>query len=109
ETPPLPRTASGVTSLSLPDGNTYQDAYRWRSMKLNFKPINEQVIVITGASSGIGLATARAAAAQGAQLVLASRNEEALRDVEQNLQDRGGRVVHVTADVGNRADVQRIA
>jgi len=78
-------------------------------MKLNFKPINEQVIVITGASSGIGLATARAAAAQGAQVVLASRNEDVLKEIEQEIKARGGDALHVVADVGKRKDVQRIA
>jgi len=44
------------------------------------KSLNEQVIVITGASSGIGLATAESAAQQGAKLVLAARSEEARRN-----------------------------
>ena len=44
--------------------------------KPKLKPISEQVIVITGASSGIGLATARLAAERGAKVVLAARSEE---------------------------------
>ena len=47
-------------------------------MSAKLRKINEQVIVITGASSGIGLTTARMAAEQGAKLVLASRNGDAL-------------------------------
>jgi len=43
-------------------------------MAIELKPLNEQVIVITGASSGIGLAIAEAAAEAGAKLVLAARN-----------------------------------
>lgn len=43
-------------------------------MNVTLKPIDEQVIVITGASSGIGLVTARMAARQGACVVLAARN-----------------------------------
>lgn len=78
-------------------------------MKLNFKPIAEQVMVITGASSGIGLATARAAARQGARLVLASRNEEVLASIEHDIRAGGGEAIHVVADVGHRDDVQRIA
>ena len=50
-------------------------------MKLRLKKLNEQVIVITGATSGIGLVTARMAVARGARVVLAARNEEALRRV----------------------------
>ena len=50
-------------------------------MAVKLKPLADQVIVITGASSGIGLATARKAAKAGAAVVLASRNEDALRTV----------------------------
>lgn len=50
-------------------------------MAAKLKPLNEQVIVITGASSGIGLVTARAAAKAGAKLVLAARSEDALREL----------------------------
>jgi short-subunit dehydrogenase len=77
-------------------------------MNVRLKPINEQVIVITGASSGIGLATAREAAQQGARLVLAARNEEALQEVESSL-DAGGTVVSLVADVSNAENVQKIA
>ena len=78
-------------------------------MKLSFKPLAEQVIVITGASSGIGLATARAAAREGARVVAAARNEDALRDLVKEITDAGGEAIHVVADVGERQDVQRIA
>jgi NAD(P)-dependent dehydrogenase (short-subunit alcohol dehydrogenase family) len=44
---------------------------------VKLRPLSEQVIVITGASSGIGLVTARMAASRGATVVLAARNEEA--------------------------------
>ena len=47
-------------------------------MEMHLKPIREQVIVITGAYSGIGLATARAAARRGARVVLNSRDATAL-------------------------------
>src|SRR5690606_18420170 len=66
-------------------------------------------IVITGASSGIGLATARAAASQGAKVVLAARNGEALANIEGEINARGGQAAHVVADVGRHKDVQRIA
>src|SRR5436853_1717113 len=51
------------------------------AMKMKLKKIKDQVIVITGASSGIGLTTARMAASRGARLVLAARNEEALSEL----------------------------
>lgn len=78
-------------------------------MALSLKPLDQQRIVITGASSGIGLATAREAARRGAKLVLAARNEEALSAVEAEITSSGGEAIHVVADVGRREDVQRIA
>ena len=78
-------------------------------MSIKLKPIAEQVIVITGASSGIGLATAEEAARQGAKVVLAARSGETLQDVVQRIQSAGGTAVEVTADVGSREQVQRIA
>ncbi len=47
-------------------------------MKYDLKPLSEQVMVITGASSGIGLATAKAAAKTEARVMLAARDGEAL-------------------------------
>src|SRR5438105_2112085 len=44
-------------------------------MDVRLRPLGEQVVVITGASSGIGLVTAKKAAAAGARVVLAARNE----------------------------------
>lgn len=78
-------------------------------MKYSLKPVAEQIIVITGASSGIGLATARRAAREGARLVLTSRNEKVLAELVDEIAAAGGRSVYVVADVGERADVQRIA
>jgi len=78
-------------------------------MKLRLKPLREQVIVITGASSGIGLATARRAARQGARLVLAARSEEDLRTLANEIWAEGCQAVHVAADVGLEHDVRRIA
>lgn len=78
-------------------------------MAIPLKPIRDQVIVITGASSGIGLATARAAAAKGAKVVLAARNWEVLQGVENEINAAGGQAIHVVADVSRREDVQRIA
>jgi short-subunit dehydrogenase len=78
-------------------------------MSVSLKPVREQVIVITGASSGIGLVTAQKAAAQGAKVVLASRDGGTLADVERQITAAGGQAAHVVADVSNQDDVRRIA
>jgi short-subunit dehydrogenase len=66
-------------------------------------------MVITGASSGIGLVTARMAAPHGARLVLAARSGEELRQLAHENEGRGGQAIAVEADVGHEEDVQRIA
>jgi short-subunit dehydrogenase/glyoxylase-like metal-dependent hydrolase (beta-lactamase superfamily II) len=73
------------------------------------KPLSSQVIVITGASSGIGLATALAAAERGAKVMLASRNEKILADVAHDIQERGGEARYVVTDVSSRDDLETLA
>jgi short-subunit dehydrogenase len=79
------------------------------SKSLKLKPISSQVIVITGATSGIGLSTARAAAARGATLVLAARNELALKAVCDDLTHKGAKVVCKVTDVGDEAQMRALA
>lgn len=78
-------------------------------MNLQLKSLSAQVIVITGASSGIGLTTARMAAKRGARLVLAARSEEALRQLTEEINSSGGEATFVVADVGHEEDVRRIS
>src|SRR5687768_13859592 len=77
-------------------------------MALTLKPLNEQVIVITGATSGIGLVTARKAAERGAKVVLAARNGDALEKLANEITNNGGEALAVQADVGIEGEVNAI-
>ncbi len=76
--------------------------------KLKLKPINEQVMVITGGTSGIGLATVEMAAKKGARVVFCSRNEQDLFEIEHKLNDIGLSVLAVVADVRNIASLEQV-
>lgn len=81
-------------------------------MQIRLKPLKDQVIVITGASSGIGLVTARMAAKRGARIVLTARNQDALRQLAQEIQgdeSNGGVAAFVAGDVGDEAALRRVA
>jgi short-subunit dehydrogenase len=78
-------------------------------MKISLKRLEEQVLVVTGASSGIGLATARMAASRGARLVLAARSGDALRQLGEEIAQQGGEAAVVVADVSRPEDVDAIA
>ena len=78
-------------------------------MGVRLKKLSDQVIVITGASSGIGLCTAKMAAARGARVVLAARGEEGLLQAVEAIEREGGSAVPVVADVSKPEDAQRIA
>lgn len=73
------------------------------------KRVNEQVIVITGASSGIGLVTAREAARRGAKVVLAARNERDLERAAEEIRRDGGDAIAVPTDVTNYEQVEALA
>jgi NAD(P)-dependent dehydrogenase (short-subunit alcohol dehydrogenase family) len=78
-------------------------------MATRLKPISEQVIVITGASSGIGLATAQEAARQGARVVLSSRDAVDIRQAASDIIAEGGKAVGVVADVGDQRSMEALA
>jgi short-subunit dehydrogenase len=77
--------------------------------RIKLKPLNEQVIVITGATSGIGLATARAAAHAGARVMLLGRDETALKAIAENLNTSGAQADYVIADVRDTSQMQAAA
>src|SRR5215207_2828191 len=79
------------------------------SMTVKLKKLSDQVVVITGASSGIGLVTARLAAKRGASVVLNARNEEALQRVTNEIKTDGGEATYMAGDVGKFDDVKKIA
>jgi short-subunit dehydrogenase len=76
---------------------------------MKLKNISEQTIVITGATSGIGLATARMAAEKGAKLVLIARNEDALRELADEIKSNGGQAIYFAADVADENALREAA
>lgn len=67
-----------------------------------------KVVAITGASSGIGAATARLLAGRGAVVVLGARREDRLRELANEIRDAGGTALTVGTDVTQRADAERL-
>ncbi len=77
--------------------------------KPQLKPLRDQAIVITGASSGIGLVTARTAARAGASVLMVARSEDVLRDLVAEMQAEGHRVEAKAADVGDAEGLKAAA
>ena len=78
-------------------------------MKVQLKPLSQQRLVVTGASSGIGLATARKAAAAGARVLLAARDAAALAGICDAIARDGGAADYLAVDVGCEDAVQQLA
>ena len=70
--------------------------------------IKDKVIAITGASRGIGEATAMMLAGRGAKVVLMALSSEELQAVASRIADAGGAVAHLTGDVRRRDDLMRL-
>lgn len=77
-------------------------------MPIQLKPLREQVVVVTGATSGNGLAIAREASRRGAAVVLVARNSEALEQVYADITGSGGRAAICVADVSEDGAADRI-
>ncbi|WP_027091908.1 SDR family oxidoreductase [Cohnella thermotolerans] len=71
--------------------------------------IQDQVVIITGASSGIGEATAKELASKGAKLVLAARREDRLKKLQDEIQAAGGQARYQVVDVTSYEQMQELA
>jgi NADP-dependent 3-hydroxy acid dehydrogenase YdfG len=70
--------------------------------------IRDKIVLITGASAGIGLATARRFAAAGAKLALVARSADVLNHLAEELKSQGNDAVALPADVSDPKQIQRV-
>jgi short-subunit dehydrogenase len=73
------------------------------------RPLDDQVIVITGASSGIGRETALRLAGKGAKVVVSARREESLDELVEQINSEGGEATSIPADVSDYKEVEALA
>jgi NADP-dependent 3-hydroxy acid dehydrogenase YdfG len=66
--------------------------------------INDKVVIITGASSGIGAATAKLLASKGAKVVLGARREDQLKQIADEIENDGSQAVYTKLDVTEQSD-----
>jgi len=71
--------------------------------------IQGKVVIITGASSGIGEATAKELASKGAKLVLAARREDRLKKLQEEIQKNGGQAIYKVTDVTSYEQMEELA
>lgn len=75
---------------------------------VDLAPMRDKVVIVTGASRGIGADTARVLARAGAMVVVAARDEERLRTVADDIFAEGGEAIAVRTDVTQPADIERL-
>jgi short-subunit dehydrogenase len=78
-------------------------------MSILLKPIQTQVMVVTGASSGIGLATVMTASRRGARVVMVARSANTMASVAEEIRREGGNAIFIAADVADRNQLQAAA
>jgi NAD(P)-dependent dehydrogenase (short-subunit alcohol dehydrogenase family) len=93
------KSSTGGSSAAMPEPRSMSNPGHW---------LAGRVAVVTGASRGIGAATAEALAGAGARVVLAARDRDALAGVARRIQDAGGQAMPVPADVSKADDVERL-
>jgi hypothetical protein len=76
---------------------------------MQLKPVGDQVVVLMGASSGIGRQTALRFAREGAKVVASARSEAGLRSLVQGIRAEGGEATAVVADTSEFGQVQAVA
>lgn len=76
---------------------------------MHLKPLNQQVVVVMGASSGIGRATALAFAERGATVVCSARDEGGLATLVKEIQSKGGKAVALVAEVADADQMRGVA
>jgi 3-oxoacyl-[acyl-carrier protein] reductase len=89
--------------------NDSQSEERIEPPQASYPDLAGKVAVVTGGSRGIGAATARSLAANGASVVIVGRDEQALTAVARSIRGHGHRALAVTADCTVEADVERLA
>src|SRR5215204_2468941 len=76
---------------------------------MQLKPIEEQVVVLMGASSGIGRETALRCAEMGARVVVSARSEKGLASLVEEIEDKGGEAMAISAEVSEFEQVKAVA
>ena len=83
------------------------DTYKSNYIQKNY--VDGKVIIVTGASTGFGMLTAKRAAEWGGKVVLAARNEDKLKEAVSAIREAGGEASYVVTDVAKREDVFNMA
>jgi NAD(P)-dependent dehydrogenase (short-subunit alcohol dehydrogenase family) len=78
-------------------------------MMVQLKPVEEQVVALMGASSGIGRETALRFAEMGARVVVSARSEKGLASLVEEIEDKGGEAMAISAEVSEFEQVKAVA
>ncbi len=100
---------SNINNGLLKKYNILMPKIKTRENIIKLKPkFNDKVVIITGASSGIGKACAFEFADNGAKVVLAARRENELKKVEEKIKKQGGEAISIKTDVKNIDDCKNL-